>query len=225
MYINKYLRKQGKTRMECIGIVVVSTLMICLTIGVIYQSIILLINQNHKIDFSLVGICLLLSAIFLKLSLYTYCRLFKKSTTIMTLAQDHLNDVLTNTVALIGAFVASKIYKLWWVDPVSAILISIYVLYSWLNIGNEEIKKILGKVTDDKDMLNNINNVLKKYQNNVTINNCLLYHCGGNFICELKIILDSDISFKVSCDICKDIKEEIEIIKDIERAFVECSYT
>ena len=53
-----------------------------------------------------------------KLVLYYYCKQFQDSDSLAALAEDHLNDVLSNIAAIITASIAAHIRKLWWVDPI-----------------------------------------------------------------------------------------------------------
>lgn len=57
-----------------------------------------------------------------KLVLMVYCRRFKNEI-VRAYAQDHLFDVVTNSVGLAAAVLAVR-YK-WWIDPVGAIVVSI----------------------------------------------------------------------------------------------------
>lgn len=54
--------------------------------------------------------------------------------TLEALAQDHWNDALSNAIAAIARVVLiSK--DLWFVDPIGAIFISLYIIYSWYETG------------------------------------------------------------------------------------------
>ena len=54
----------------------------------------------------------------MKLTLFLYCRR-SSSAAVAAFATDHLNDVLVNTFALVGALLGGKVA--WWVDPAIAI--------------------------------------------------------------------------------------------------------
>lgn len=43
--------------------------------------------------------------------------------------QDHHFDVVTNVIGLVAAVLGDKFY--WWIDPVGAILLSIYTITNW----------------------------------------------------------------------------------------------
>lgn len=61
------------------------------------------------------------SATVVKFLLMLYCRSFQNEI-VRTYAQDHLFDVVTNSVGLATAVLAVKFY--WWIDPSGAILVS-----------------------------------------------------------------------------------------------------
>jgi divalent metal cation (Fe/Co/Zn/Cd) transporter len=58
--------------------------------------------------------------ILVKFCLYLYCR-SSKSQAVQTYAQDHRNDVVTNTVGLISAMLGDRFH--FWIDPLGAILL------------------------------------------------------------------------------------------------------
>lgn len=67
-----------------------------------------------------------------------------------TLALDHLNDVLSNLVALVAALLASWHHEaLWWTDAAGAIAVSLYIIYSWLGLANEQIGRLVGMGAPD----------------------------------------------------------------------------
>ena len=50
------------------------------------------------------------------------------------LSEDHMNDILSNAGAIACGIGASLSRKVWWIDPVGAIVISLYIIFSWLSI-------------------------------------------------------------------------------------------
>lgn len=51
-----------------------------------------------------------------------------------TLREDHRNDAVSNALSLAAAAVAGKVDGGWWLDPGCAILLSIYIIYSWAEV-------------------------------------------------------------------------------------------
>ena len=68
------------------------------------------------------------------------------------IAQDNQNDVLSNTVALAAALVAfHHLFEYaWFVDPMGALFISVYIIYSWMQTGLEQAEMIVGKKASEE---------------------------------------------------------------------------
>ena len=80
----------------------------------------------------------------LKLALYFYCvRLRDKSDSMGALAEDHLNDVFSNTAAIVIAVIAVLWRRGWWVDPVGGILISVAIIFRWVLVTLAQVRPLL----------------------------------------------------------------------------------
>lgn len=75
---------------------------------------------------------IMVSVTVVKFMLMIYCRRFKNEI-VRAYAQDHLFDVITNSVGLASTILAVR-YE-WWIDPVGAIIVSVYILINmfWLS--------------------------------------------------------------------------------------------
>jgi divalent metal cation (Fe/Co/Zn/Cd) transporter len=58
---------------------------------------------------------------------------------LLLLLQDHLNDILSNLCAIITAVLAGVVANGWWVDPVGAVAISLYIVARWLAIAKQQV--------------------------------------------------------------------------------------
>ena len=75
------------------------------------------------------------AATAVKLALWAYCfALRAHSGALLALAEDHMNDVASNTAALATAAAASLCRRLWWADPAGGVAISLYIIASWARI-------------------------------------------------------------------------------------------
>lgn len=104
---------------------------------------------HHKFPFLEVNLSLYVIlgvGIVAKFVLWVYCvrlNTVAKSDMLEALAEDHLNDVLSNAAAMITASIAYNTTA-WWVDPAGAILISVIIISRWINIIYEQVKKVVG---------------------------------------------------------------------------------
>merc|ERR1712224_677531 len=92
---------------------------------------------------------MLLAICALKLALWRYSDSVAKrsgSSAVSAIAMDNFNDCLSNLCAFIFANLASNgsffFYQstYWWcIDPLGAILISLYIISSWVSLGIEQV--------------------------------------------------------------------------------------
>jgi divalent metal cation (Fe/Co/Zn/Cd) transporter len=91
---------------------------------------------RDSIDITIPTMVIICGTIVLKLGLFLFCKgLRKVSPSVNALAQDHFNDVLSNTVGVTFVLVGWYVEKVWFLDPVGAILIGLYIMYTWLKNG------------------------------------------------------------------------------------------
>merc|ERR1719361_1863627 len=196
--------------------------MIMLSITVIRESLQALITDSHNIEFSVISISLLATVIFLKFCLWIYCRRFNRNPIASALAQDHLNDVGSNTVALIALVIASEFPNLSWLDPVGAIVISLWIIWSWYCTGRDEVDKLVGRQIPD--YLSELRVVCRKHHPEATLDVLRGYHIGRNFLVEVEMIMDKSTTLEVSHDVCIELQQKLEEFEYVERSFVHCDY-
>jgi len=146
-----------------------------------------------------------------------------RDSTMEALALDHLNDCLSNVVAAIA--LTAVIFRpwLWWVDPVGAIVISAYIMYSWFSTGREQIEQLTGKAAP-ADFVEELREIASNYDPRVVVDVCRAYHFGPKFLVELEIVLPKDTLLFESHDIGMDLQYEIEAREEVERCFVHIDY-
>merc|ERR1719387_865452 len=90
---------------------------------------------------------MLVAIILLKLVLYIWCVRVARNTnneSVKAIAQDNQNDVFSNSAALLAAKMTNVGEGYWVVDPIVGILISLYIIYTWLRTGYEQVEMIVG---------------------------------------------------------------------------------
>lgn len=80
-------------------------------------------EMSHDQEMWMIGI--MVSVTVVKFVLMIYCRRFKNEI-VRTYAQDHLFDVITNSVGLATAVLAVRYF--WWIDPTGAMIVSTRIL-------------------------------------------------------------------------------------------------
>ena len=149
----RYIKKHdpdypvGRSRLEALSVLASAGIMTMASIEVIQFSCMDLANGMEGnipvIDASLSMYVILSLGIFFKVILYIYCRfafMVVESDSLEALAEDHLNDVMSNTAALVTASIAFHSHGGWWVDPAGAILISLAIIYRWIFLMRSSLK-------------------------------------------------------------------------------------
>ncbi|KAL0232166.1 hypothetical protein PCE1_003162 [Barthelona sp. PCE] len=139
----------GKSRIEPLSVVIFSTLMGALSLEVILSAVNQLLEKATA-EFTLTSFLIIIGVALAKLILFIYCNSLaeKGSTAAEALAQDHRNDVITNVFGGVCAYLGS-IWQ-WWLDPVGAILFSIFIFYTWFETASEHASGLIGVRVDAK---------------------------------------------------------------------------
>ena len=122
--------------------------------SVIQESVTQVIRYNGKIaKIDVVSISIIGGTVLLKIGLYLYCSMIlwsrpnsNDSISLEAYATDHLNDALSNggvCIAIVLMLVSAK--YLWWTDPLVAVVIALYIMYSWAGVAYDQILKLTGK--------------------------------------------------------------------------------
>jgi cation diffusion facilitator family transporter len=143
--------------------------------------------------------------------------------TLEALAQDHWNDALSNGVAAFALLVALNSSDLWWVDPVGAILISIYIIYSWYHTGREQIEQLTGK-SAPTEFIDELLELAEHFDGRLMVDTCRAYHFGPKFLVELEVVMPQHTLLKESHDLGMELQYEIEAREEVERCFVHIDY-
>jgi divalent metal cation (Fe/Co/Zn/Cd) transporter len=62
----------------------------------------------------------------------------------VALAEDHLNDIVSNLAAGATAAAAVLVQGAWWADPAGAIIISLYIVWRWIEIARAQVGPLCG---------------------------------------------------------------------------------
>lgn len=235
----------GASRVEPISVLICSALMGMASFEVIKESITELLtltdNDNNQTKLNgqdMSSFWQMVFIVFLKLFLMQLCQISinqtAKSTktkdgTIEALKLDHVNDCLSNLIAALALLAALSNRSLWFLDPVGAIVISIYIIWSWYNTGREQITHLSG-IAAPSDFVQEIcTKVEQSYQKNdgtstFDIDWCRAYHFGPKYLVEMEIVLPPNTILKESHDLGMKLQYFIESMDDVERCFVHIDY-
>jgi cation diffusion facilitator family transporter len=143
--------------------------------------------------------------------------------TLEALAQDHWNDCLSNVVAAAALLAALRAPQLWFLDPVGAIIISLYIIWSWFETGKEQIEQLTGKSAPE-DFIEELLEIANNFDERMLVDVCRAYHFGPKFLVELEVVLPKNTLLFESHDLGMELQYEIEARDEVERCFVHIDY-
>ncbi|EDO49336.1 predicted protein, partial [Nematostella vectensis] len=218
---NFYEYPSGKTRLEPVAVIILSVIMTVASIQLIVTSIQTIAESTANPDISISTIVIIAVTIVCKFCLFLYCRRLSASST-KALAQDHRNDVLSNSVALGMGYLGFRVWKN--ADPIGAIIISLYIAYGWWKTGAQQVRSITGH-TARPELLQKLIWVCVTHDSRVQyIDTLRAFHFGNNLLVEAHIVLPPDMSLREAHDIGEALQQKLERFPNVERAFVHIDY-
>ncbi|KAI3496631.1 hypothetical protein L1887_39002 [Cichorium endivia] len=221
---NQYHYPIGKDRMQPVGIIVFASVMATLGFQVLLECARQLIAQTHpdtNRDHEKWVIGIMTGVTVIKFMLMVYCRRFKNEI-VRAYAQDHLFDVVTNTVGLVSTVLAVRVR--WWIDPVGAILIAIYTISIWARTVTKNVWSLIGR-TAPPDFLAKLTYLVWNHHEEIKhIDTVRAYTFGCNYFVEVDIVLPEDMRLSQAHNIGEMLQEKVEQLPEVERAFVHIDF-
>ncbi|KAI8010416.1 Metal tolerance protein 10 [Camellia lanceoleosa] len=176
-------------------------------------------ERNLSKEKWMIGI--MVSVTFVKFALMVYCRRFKNEI-VRAYAQDHLFDVITNSVGLVTAVLAVRYY--WWIDPTGAIIIALYTITTWTRTVLENVGSLIGR-TAPPDFLAKLTYLIWNHHEEIKhIDTVRAYTFGSHYFVEVDIVLPEDMLLSQAHNIGEKLQEKLEQLPEVERAFVHIDF-
>ncbi len=208
----------GHGKAEYIFSMLISISMILISIKLLYDSILSIINGN-KLLFSWLLILICFTTILTKLILYIYTKIIYKKTNSLLIKSnmiDHRNDMIITLFTTISILL-SKI-DIYFIDGIVGIGISIWIFYTGIKIFKESYD-ILMDTSLDNDTKNRILKIIKNYSQIKRIGSFYSIPIGYKYVVVITIYVNGNLKTKNSHDITdkieEDVKNEIEKIEHL----------
>ncbi|CDS06016.1 hypothetical protein LRAMOSA08544 [Lichtheimia ramosa] len=216
----------GKSRMEPLGIIVFAVIITTSFSQVLLTSVQRLTDPSKNIetiDLDPMSIGILVSNIIIKGVLWIWCKSIKGSSSVAALAIDHENDVVFNVASTIFPVVA--VWGSWaWLDPLGAILLSIYIIYEWMVLLLENIRRLTGHAASTDDLRQLTYMAYRFSHKVVAVDTVRAYHVGDRLLVEVDIVLPPECPLHEAHDVGEALQDALEMLEHVERAFVHLDY-
>lgn len=237
---DSYAYPIGRRRLEPIGVLVFSVIMITSFFQVALECFSRLNSGDHSIiELGLPAIVIMATTVFIKALCWLWCRLIKNSS-VQALAQDAMTDVVFNifsiifplgmppsfiTIDYISNLPSVGFYaKLWWLDALGGLLLSLFVIFNWSGTSAGHIRNLTGAAAtaDERNVLLYL--TMRFAKTIKQIQGLQAYHSGDKLNVEVDIVLDENTSLRDSHDLGESLQYVLESVPTVDRAFVHQDY-
>ena len=238
---DQYAYPIGRRRLEPLGVVVFSVIMVTSFFQVSLECFRRLIGNDESIvELTIPAIIIMASTVLVKFACWLYCRMIKNSS-VQALAQDAMTDVVFNVFSIIfplgiplfhpHSSTGTKViiivgfyFKVWWLDALGGLLLSLYVIIGWSKTSSEHIRNLSGCVAsaDERSVLLYL--TMRFAKTIKQIQGLQAYHVGDSLNVEVDVVLDESISLRDSHDLGESLQYVLESVPTVDRAFVHLDY-
>ncbi|KKY19528.1 putative cation diffusion facilitator 10 [Phaeomoniella chlamydospora] len=220
---DQYAYPVGRRRLEPVGVLVFSIIMITSFFQVGLECFQRLTSGDHSIvELGIPAIIIMASTVVIKGFCFVWCRLIKNSS-VQALAQDAMTDVVFNIFSIIFPLVGFYA-KVWWLDALGGLLLSLYVIVNWASTSSEHIRNLTGAAAsaDERNVLLYL--AMRFARPIKCIQGLQAYHAGDKLNVEVDIVLDEHMSLRDSHDLGESLQYVLESVPTVDRAFVHTDY-
>lgn len=214
----------GRVRLEPVGVLVFSIIMITCFCQVALQCIERLMGPEHLIiQLTIPAIAIMAGTIVIKGVVWIWCRMVKNSS-VRALAEDCKTDVIFNTGSILFPIIGFY-GRIWWLDALGGLLLSLYVVFQWSETSAHHVRNLTG-FSASPDERNLLLYLTMRFATSIRrIQNLRAYHAGDRLFVEVDIVLDASMPLKDSHDLSEVLTYFLESVPIVDRAFVHVDYT
>ncbi|KAF1915379.1 hypothetical protein BDU57DRAFT_557535 [Ampelomyces quisqualis] len=215
----------GRRRLEPIGILVFSIIMVISFMQILKESVEKLMpGGSHKVaELPPAAIFAIVATIVVKGIIWFGC-IRVKTTQVQALAQDCKTDVYFNTLSLLFPLIGHKL-NVWWLDPLGAASLSLFIIWDWAGTCLENITRLTGEAASDRlerkvlFMAYRFAPLVEGYKS------MECYHAGDGVCVEIDILMAENTPLSQCHDISETLQYCLEGLNEVDRAFVTIDYT
>ncbi|KAK5112661.1 hypothetical protein LTR85_011172 [Meristemomyces frigidus] len=213
----------GRRRLEPVGVLVFSVIMITAFFQVMLEGVQKLGGTDHTVvQLTIPAIVIMAATVVIKFVCWFWCRLVKNSS-VQALAQDAMTDVVFNTFSIIFPLIGFYAH-VWWLDPLGGVLLSLYVISNWAGTSSTHIRNLTGcaATADERNVLLYL--TMRFAKTIKQIQGLQAYHSGDKLNVEVDVVLDEGTSLRDSHDLGESLQYVLESVPAVDRAFVHLDY-
>ncbi|CAJ0929030.1 unnamed protein product, partial [Mesorhabditis belari] len=208
---------RGRENLENMALLFLSAVMGLANLQVVWDSIKALIFGKPPPDITPVSLFILFSTIIIKIFLYLWCSK-RNSKSAQVLATDQRNDVVTNSVVIIGAALSEYVAPV--ADPITAAFVSGYIAWNWMELVKEQMHQLLGGNCSPEE-LSRVAKVCISEKHVRCLDALLVYHAGNKVRVEVHVVTDPEMTLRqIHDELIEPLTTKLESLEFVDKAFV-----
>jgi divalent metal cation (Fe/Co/Zn/Cd) transporter len=128
-----------------------------------------------------------------------------KTTQIQALAQDCKTDVFFNTFSLLFPLIGHR-FDVWWLDPLGAALLSLFIIYDWAGTCLENVTRLTGLAASDRIARKMMYMAWRFAPLVQGYKQIKCYHAGDGVWVEMDVLMDEKCPLKKAHDIAETLQ-------------------
>ncbi|WFD29480.1 hypothetical protein MSPP1_000489 [Malassezia sp. CBS 17886] len=194
----------GKRRLEPLGVLIFSVLMVVSFLQVLLESVNRLWATVHhaspegEAGLPLIGIVFMLLTIVIKTAMWLWCHRSKNSS-VRAIALDSENDIVFNIFSLLFPML-DKYLGLRILDPIGGGALSVYIIFEWVATMADTTSKLTGQVANEVDVSRCLY-MVSRFSLVKAIAGFELYHAGDTMVAEVDVVLPMSFQLKEAHDL------------------------
>jgi cation diffusion facilitator family transporter len=215
----------GRRRLEPIGILVFSIIMVISFLQILQESVKkLLPSGDHSVSqLPPAAIFAMVATIVVKGTIWFGCARVK-TTQVQALAQDCKTDVYFNTLSLLFPLIGGHV-GVWWLDPLGAACLSLYIIYDWACTCFENVTRLTGEAANDRVERKMMYMAYRFSPLVEGFKSLKCYHAGDGVCVEIDVLMKEETPLRKCHDIAETLQYCLEGLNEVDRAFVTMDYT
>ncbi|KAL7275486.1 hypothetical protein RUND412_001572 [Rhizina undulata] len=213
----------GRARLEPLGVLVFSVIMVTSFLQVGLASIQRLFSDDHTvIKLSPAAIAIMAGTVVIKGACWLWCRMVKNSS-VQALAQDAFTDVIFNIFSILFPLLGFYL-NLWQLDALGGLILALYVVVSWTQTSAGHIANLTGAASSPDERNALLYLTMRFARSFRKITNVQAYHVGDRLNVEVDVVMDEGIGLRDSHDLGESLTYILESLEGVDRAYIHLDY-
>ncbi|KAF1851043.1 uncharacterized protein K460DRAFT_273143 [Cucurbitaria berberidis CBS 394.84] len=215
----------GRRRLEPLGILVFSIIMVISFMQILQESVKKLLPGGDRdvAELPPAAIFAMVATIVTKGTIWIGCARVK-TTQVRALSQDCKTDVYFNTLSLLFPLIGHKL-NVWWLDPVGATILSLFIIYDWAGTCLENVTRLTGEAASDRVERKMMYMAYRFAPLVEGFKSIKCYHAGDGVCVEIDVLMPEEAPLRKCHDVAETLQYCLEGLDEVDRAFVTMDYT